>query len=58
VRCALCERPESRSLRWLGSWGVNEGTLANWVNKGVDARLPGNGGVSESEREALARPRL
>lgn len=37
--------------------GINEGTLANWVNKDIEARLPRNGGVSESEREELARLR-
>jgi hypothetical protein len=29
--------------------GINEGTLANWVNKDIEQRLPSNGGVSESE---------
>jgi transposase len=37
--------------------GINEGTLANWVNKDIERRLPSNGGVSESEREELARLR-
>jgi transposase len=37
--------------------GINEGTLANWVNKDIERRLPSNGGVSESEREDLARLR-
>lgn len=37
--------------------GINEGTLANWVNKDIQARLPRNGGVSESEREELKRLR-
>jgi transposase len=37
--------------------GINEGTLANWVNKDAEARLPRNGGVSESEREELVRLR-
>lgn len=32
-------------------------TLGNWVNKDIEARLPRNGGVSESEREELARLR-
>ena len=37
--------------------GINEGTLANWVNKDIERRLPSNGGVSESEREELLRLR-
>jgi transposase len=37
--------------------GINEGTLANWVNKDIERRLPSNGGVSETEREELARLR-
>src|SRR6266508_5245706 len=37
--------------------GINEGTLANWVNKDIESRLPSNGGVSETEREELARLR-
>jgi transposase len=37
--------------------GINEGTLANWVNKDVERRLPSNGGVSESERAELLRLR-
>ena len=37
--------------------GINEGTLANWVNKDIERRLPSNGGVSESERAELARLR-
>jgi transposase len=37
--------------------GINEGTLGNWVNKDIERRLPSNGGVSESEREELARLR-
>jgi transposase len=37
--------------------GINEGTLANWVNKDIQRRLPSNGGVSETEREELARLR-
>jgi transposase len=37
--------------------GVNEGTLGNWVNKDIEARLPRNGGVTESEREELVRLR-
>jgi len=37
--------------------GINEGTLANWVNKDIERRLPSNGGVSESERAELLRLR-
>jgi transposase len=38
--------------------GVNEGTLGNWVNRSK-AAAPGrdNGGLSETEREELARLR-
>ena len=35
--------------------GVNEGTLGNWVNQARAAT--GGGGLSESEREELARLR-
>src|SRR6266487_2969239 len=37
--------------------GIHEGTLANWVNKDIERRLPSNGGVSESERAELLRLR-
>jgi transposase len=37
--------------------GVNEGTLGNWVNQAKSASERGNGGLSESEREELARLR-
>src|SRR3982751_2066429 len=37
--------------------GINEGTLANWVNKDFEARLPRNGGGAGAEREELARLR-
>ena len=37
--------------------GIHEGTLANWVNKDIERRLPSNGGVSESERPELWRLR-
>ena len=37
--------------------GINEGTLANWVNKDIERRQPSNVGVSESERAELARLR-
>lgn len=37
--------------------GINEGTLANWVNKDIERRLPSNGGVAESERAELLRLR-
>lgn len=36
--------------------GVNEGTLGNWVNQ-ARAATGGGGGLSESEREELARLR-
>src|SRR4051812_26943145 len=32
ARSGWCLRPASRLLRSPGSWGVNEGTLGNWVN--------------------------
>jgi transposase len=37
--------------------GVNEGTLGNWVNQARAANEEGSGGLSESEREELARLR-
>lgn len=37
--------------------GINAGTLANWLNKDIEAGLHRNGGVSESERQKLARLR-
>lgn len=37
--------------------GVNEGTLGNWVNKDLNAGRPGDGRLSESEREELLRLR-
>ena len=37
--------------------GINEGTLGNWVARDREARRPGNGGLSESEREELVRLR-
>ena len=37
--------------------GVNEGTLGNWVNQAKTAAGVGSGGLSESEREELARLR-
>jgi transposase len=37
--------------------GIHEATLANWVNKDIERRLPSNGGVSESERVELLRLR-
>ncbi len=55
VRIVLeTKKPIAQVARDLG---INEGTLANWVNKDVERRLPSNGGVSESEREELARLR-
>jgi transposase len=37
--------------------GINEGTLGNWVNLAKTAAGAGTGGLSESEREELARLR-
>ncbi len=37
--------------------GINEGTLGNWVNQAKAAAGQGSGGLSESEREELARLR-
>ena len=37
--------------------GINEGTLGNWVNQAKAAAGRGSGGLSESEREELARLR-
>ena len=37
--------------------GINEGTLGNWVNQAKAAAGAGTGGLSESEREELARLR-
>ena len=37
--------------------GINEGTLGNWVNQARAAAGHGSGGLSESEREELARLR-
>jgi transposase len=48
------KKPVAQVARDLG---INEGTLANWVNKDIERRLPSNGGVSESEREELLRLR-
>jgi transposase len=48
------KRPIAQIARELG---INEGTLASWVNKDIVARLPSNGGVSESERAELVRLR-
>jgi transposase len=48
------KRPIAQIARELG---INEGTLANWVNRDIEARLPRNGGVSESERQELVRLR-
>src|SRR5689334_20828890 len=36
---------------------INEGTLGNWVNADKRRRGEGNGALSESEREELARLR-
>ncbi len=48
------KKPIAQVARELG---VNEGTLGNWVNKDIERRLPSNGGVSETEREEVARLR-
>src|SRR5262245_36132101 len=37
--------------------GVNEGRLGSWVNRAQAAAGDGNGGLSETEREELARLR-
>ena len=47
-------RPIAQVARELG---IHPGTLGNWVDKDIEARLPRNGGVSESERQELARLR-
>jgi transposase len=47
-------KPISQVARDLG---INEGTLGNWVNQARVASGGGNGGLSESEREELARLR-
>ena len=38
--------------------GINEGTLGNWVNADKRRRGEGDGALSESEREELARRQL
>ena len=40
-----------------GPWGVNEGTLGNWVNQDLRRREGGDGGLGEDERAELARLR-
>ena len=40
-----------------GDLGINEGTLGNWVNADKRRRGEGDGALSESEREELARLR-
>lgn len=47
-------RPIAEVARELG---INAGTLVNWVTMDREAQRPGNGRVSESEREELARLR-
>jgi transposase-like protein len=47
----------SRSRRWPGTWGVNEGTLGNWVNADRRRRDGGDGFLSEDERAELVRLR-
>jgi transposase len=37
--------------------GIDEGTLANWVNAGKRRRGEGNGALSEDQRSELARLR-
>jgi transposase len=37
--------------------GINDGTLGNWVNRDRQASRAGNGQLSESERDELARLR-
>jgi transposase len=47
-------RPIARVARELG---INEGTLANWVNMARQRRRAGNGGLGEDERAELVRLR-
>jgi transposase len=47
-------RPIAQVARELG---IHPGTLGNWVDRDFKDRLPSNGGVSETEREELARLR-
>jgi transposase len=55
VRIVLeTDKPIAQVARDLG---VNEGTLGNWVSQAKAAAGRGNGGLSESEREELARLR-
>ncbi len=37
--------------------GINEGTLGNWVSRDRESRGPGDGQLSESERDELLRLR-
>jgi len=37
--------------------GINEGTLGNWVTHDREVRRPGDGRLSESERDELVRLR-
>ena len=56
-RSGSCGRPASRSPGWPGSWGLNEGTLGNWVATDRRAREQGNGALSQDERAELVRLR-
>ena len=47
-------KPGSRSRKWPGIWGINEGTPSNWVIADKRRRGEGNGALDEDE---LARPR-
>jgi transposase len=58
VRCGSCGRPVNRSRRSRGTWGINDGILANWVKK--DRAACGEaaaGQLSEDERAELTRLR-
>ena len=57
VRCGLSGRPGSRSRRWPGSLGINEGTLGNWCAQDRRRRDGGGGALSEDERAELVRLR-
>jgi transposase len=57
VRSGSSRRPDGRSRRSPGSWGISTGTLANWVTMDRLASQPANGRVSESERQELLRLR-
>ena len=57
ARCGWCGRPGSRSRRWPGISGINEGTLGNWCALDRRRRGGGDGELTESERAELVRLR-